>query len=98
MVATPVTQLLTALDYEDRGVRGMHAVLIELGQILGPYKDAVVVVGGAVPYLLLRGADPPHVGTLDIDLISIQSASPGVLMLSSSRLLCARVTSAVSVG
>jgi hypothetical protein len=68
MVDPPVVQPLTAEDYEDRGVRAMHAVLIELGQILGPFRDAVVVVGGAVPYLLLRGADPPHVGTLDVDL------------------------------
>jgi hypothetical protein len=68
MVDSPVTQPLTAQDYEDRGVRAMHAVLIELGQILGSYRGAVVVVGGAVPYLLLRGADPPHVGTLDVDL------------------------------
>jgi len=63
-----MTQQLTAEDYEDRGVRAMHAVLIELGQILGPYRGAVVVVGGAVPYLLLRGSEPPHVGTLDVDL------------------------------
>ena len=28
----------------------------------------MVVVGGAVPYLLLQGADPPHVGTLNVDL------------------------------
>lgn len=68
MVDPPVAQPLIAEDYEDRGVRAMHAVLIELGQILGPYRDAVVVVGGAVPYLLLREADPPHVGTLDVDL------------------------------
>ena len=68
MVDAPVTHLLTAQDYEDRGVHAMHAVLIELGQILGPYRGAVVVVGGAVPYLLLRGAEPPHVGTLDVDL------------------------------
>lgn len=68
MVDPSINQPLTALDYEDRGVRAMHAVLIEIGQILGPYRGAVVVVGGAVPYLLLRGADPPHVGTLDVDL------------------------------
>jgi hypothetical protein len=68
MVDPPVAQPLIAEDYEDRGVRAMHAVLIELGQILGPYRGAVVVVGGAVPYLLLREADPPHVGTLDVDL------------------------------
>ncbi len=58
----------TAVDYDDRGVRAMHAVLIELGQILGPYREAIVVVGGAVPYLMLREANPGHIGTLDIDL------------------------------
>jgi len=68
VVDEPITQHLTAQDYDDRGVRAMHTVLIELGQILGPYRGAVVVVGGAVPYLLLREADPPHVGTLDVDL------------------------------
>ncbi len=46
----------------------MHTVLIELGQILGAFREAVVVVGGAVPYLMLHGASPAHVGTLDIDL------------------------------
>lgn len=68
MAISPVAARLTAQDYEERGVQAMHAVLIELGQLLGPYRDAVVVVGGAVPYLLLREADPAHVGTLDIDL------------------------------
>ena len=71
MVDAPVTHLLTAQDYEDRGVRAMHAVLIELGQILGPYRGAVVVIGGAellvasIPALLvmkgfaLDGRDKP---------------------------------------
>ena len=68
MVVPVIGDPVTAADYEDRGVRAMHAVLIELGQILGPYRDAAVVVGGAVPYLLLPGASPAHVGTLDIDL------------------------------
>lgn len=57
-----------AADYDDRGVRAAYAVLIELGQVLGAYRDKFVVVGGAVPWLLLRDADPPHIGTLDIDL------------------------------
>jgi hypothetical protein len=68
-VAPPrVAEPNRAADYDDRGVRAMHAVLIELGQILGPYRDAMVVVGGAVPYLMLREASPAHIGTLDIDL------------------------------
>lgn len=58
----------TALDYGDREVRAARSVLIELGQILGVWRDGYVVVGGAVPWLLLEGAKPRHIGTLDIDL------------------------------
>jgi len=68
MARIPVAEPSRAADYDDRGVHAMHAVLIELGQILGPFRDAIVVVGGAVPYLMLRDADPAHIGTLDIDL------------------------------
>jgi hypothetical protein len=57
-----------ANDYDDRGVHAMHTVLIELGQILGSFRDAMVIVGGLVPYLMLREAEPAHIGTLDIDL------------------------------
>ena len=58
----------TAHDYGDREVRAARSVLIELGQILGAWRDGFVVVGGAVPWLLLDHARPPHIGTLDIDL------------------------------
>ena len=57
-----------ASDYDDRGARAAHAVLIELGQVLGAHRDAIVVIGGSVPSLLLPDADPAHIGTLDIDL------------------------------
>ncbi len=43
-------------------------VLIELGQVLGAWSDKFVIIGGAVPWLLLGNADPQHIGTLDIDL------------------------------
>ena len=68
MAQPPITEPTTAEDYDDRGVHAMQMVLIELGQILGAYRESVVLVGGAVPYLLLPGADPAHIGTLDIDL------------------------------
>ena len=55
-----------AADYDDRGDRAAHAVLVELGQVLGAHRDAIVVIGGAVPSLLIR--DRGHIGTLDIDL------------------------------
>jgi hypothetical protein len=57
-----------ARDYDDRAVRAAYAVLIELGQVLGAYLDAIVIVGGAVPWLLLSDARPRHIGTTDIDL------------------------------
>jgi hypothetical protein len=43
-------------------------VLIEIGQVLGAHKDAVVLIGGSVPALLLPDAAPAHIGSLDIDL------------------------------
>lgn len=55
-------------DYDDRGARAAHAVLLELGQVLGAHREAMVVIGGSVPSLLMPNADPAHVGTLDIDL------------------------------
>jgi hypothetical protein len=58
----------TANDYSDRDVRAARSVLIELGQVLGEWRDGFVVVGGAVPWLLLDSANPQHIGTLDIDL------------------------------
>ena len=43
-------------------------MLVEIGQILGSYHGKFAVVGGAVPWLLLREADMPHIGTTDVDL------------------------------
>jgi len=63
-----VIEPAVAIDYEDRGAQAAHAVLVELGQVLGAHRESIVVVGGAVPSLLLPQAKPGHVGTLDIDL------------------------------
>jgi hypothetical protein len=57
-----------AADYQERESRAALSVLIELGQVLGEHRERFVVVGGAVPWLLLPNAQPPHVGTLDIDI------------------------------
>ena len=57
-----------ARDYHERGVNAAYSVLIELGQVLGAWRDKFVIVGGAVPWLLLGEARPKHIGTLDIDL------------------------------
>lgn len=58
----------TARDYAERDVEAAYSVLIELGQVLGAWREKFVIVGGAVPWLLLGEARPKHVGTLDIDL------------------------------
>lgn len=57
-----------AADYDDRATRSVRAALVEIGQILGSYRGRFVVIGGAVPWLLLDNPEMPHVGTLDIDL------------------------------
>ncbi len=57
-----------ARDYFERDVQATYSVLIEIGQVLGAWRRKFVVVGGAVPWLLLGHARPCHIGTLDIDL------------------------------
>lgn len=58
----------SANDYDDRGARAVYSVLLEIGQVLGAYRDRFVVIGGSVPWLLFPQAQPPHIGTLDVDL------------------------------
>ena len=58
----------SATDYDDRTTSAVKSVLVEIGQILGSYRGKFVVIGGAVPWLLLDEADEAHVGTLDADL------------------------------
>jgi hypothetical protein len=49
-----------------------HAVLIELGNVLGMFRDHLVIIGGWVPELLYpeRG----HIGSLDVDLAVASTA------------------------
>lgn len=60
---------MTATSFEPHAVAAARSVIIELWQILGAFQDAVVLVGGWVPELLLPGARPPHTGSLDVDLL-----------------------------
>lgn len=57
----------SARDYHRRDVLAVRSVFIELGQVLGSWRTKFVIVGGAVPWLLLPNAEPKHIGTLDID-------------------------------
>lgn len=58
----------SAADYENRVTEAIQSVLVEIGQILGSFRGKFVVIGGAVPWLLLDNADMRHIGTADIDL------------------------------
>ena len=58
----------SAADYEERTTAAAKSVLIEIAQILGSFRGKFVVIGGAVPWLLLDNDEMRHVGTLDVDL------------------------------
>lgn len=60
--------MVTRRDYTAEATEACKAVLIELIQLMGEFRDHMVVVGGWVPALLLPEATEPHAGTLDIDL------------------------------
>lgn len=55
-------------EYSPRQTEAARRVLIDLGQVLAAFEDALVVVGGWVPDLLLKEADEPHIGSIDVDL------------------------------
>lgn len=60
--------------YEDQLISTSKSALVELIRTLRPYKEAIVLIGGWVPYFLLeshraRGDTFTHVGSIDIDLI-----------------------------
>lgn len=55
-------------DYSRRQVEAARRVLIDVGQVLAAFHDALVVVGGWVPDLLLQHTPNPHVGSIDVDL------------------------------
>ena len=60
--------------FEDQLIATSKSALVELIRVLRPYREAMVLVGGWVPYLLLeshkaKGDNFRHVGSIDIDLI-----------------------------
>ncbi len=61
-------------DFDDELVTTSKSALIELVRVLNPYKDALTLIGGWVPFLLLErfqeNHDPfRHVGSIDIDWV-----------------------------
>ena len=57
--------MATKSEYGEREVAAAKSVLIELMQILGEYREQMVLVGGWVPFFLFGSA---HIGSTDIDM------------------------------
>jgi hypothetical protein len=55
-------------DYTDRQVAAARRVLVDAGQVLASFREAIVVVGGWVPDLLLPNSESEHIGSVDVDL------------------------------
>lgn len=55
-------------DYIKDKVDAALSVLIELMQLLGEYRDNMVVIGGWVPEFVIPKKNEPYVGSLDVDL------------------------------
>ncbi len=60
---------VTARSFRPDAVAAARSVILELWQVLGAFRDAVVLVGGWVPELLHPHARPPHTGSLDVDVL-----------------------------
>lgn len=72
----------TARDYEGGITAASRTGLAEIMTTLGAYQDALVLIGGWAPYLILeRFGDPAgatsftHVGSIDIDFV----VDPGII-------------------
>lgn len=57
-----------AADYNNRQIEAARRVLVDIGQVLASFSEAIVVVGGWVPNLLYPTAEPKHGGSIDVDL------------------------------
>lgn len=60
--------MATVANYPREAFEACLSVLMELMMLLGEDREAAVVVGGLVPFLLLGEEGKRHIGTRDIDL------------------------------
>jgi hypothetical protein len=56
-------------DYSPREVEAAKRVMTEIWQVLGEYRDAMVLVGGWIPGLLIADGSTLHTGSLDVDVL-----------------------------
>lgn len=55
-------------DYEPRQVAAAKRVIVDVMQVLASHAEYLVLVGGWVPDLAIKGAEEKHVGSIDVDL------------------------------
>jgi len=60
--------MATRTDYSEIAVKAARSVLLELGHLLGEYRDDMVLVGGWVPEFIFVDKIKPHCGSIDVDL------------------------------
>lgn len=60
--------MVTRRDYIGDKVDAALSVLIELMQLLGEYRDNIVLIGGWVPEFIIPEKNAPFVGSFDVDL------------------------------
>jgi len=56
-------------DYSSREVEAAKRVMTEIWQVLGEYREAMVLVGGWIPGLLIADGSAVHTGSLDVDVL-----------------------------
>src|ERR1700691_2741243 len=76
----PTTQSLDTSYPRDK-VEASYSGLLEISRTLAAYREALILVGGWVPFLLLRdhpstSGDFTHVGSADIDLAIVPELVP----------------------
>ena len=57
--------MATKSEYSQREIEAAKSILIELMQILGEYREQMVLIGGWVPFFLFGSG---HVGSTDVDI------------------------------
>lgn len=60
--------MVTRRDYISIKVDAALSVVIELMQLLGEYRDNIVLIGGWVPKFIIPEKKAPFIGSLDVDL------------------------------
>jgi len=60
--------MVTKADYRKDEVETCLSVMVELMTLLGEFREHIVLVGGWVPYFLLKEKRQEHTGSLDIDI------------------------------